>query len=217
MKFSVFELESDEIAGKILSNRQLLMLPPGIGAFISNVTELSATNVGLLAVNPIAFEGMEKLMILNLSRNEISEIESEAFAVLVKLKILDLSCNKIAQVDVKSFDGLTELEELNLEYNLLTQLPGDVFEDLLNLKVLILSHNKIQELKNEIFTVINVIEEFYINDNELKWINPKIVSDFETAKIIDFSRNLCINQQFPNDLTMVQLAIEITENCWRNI
>lgn len=197
---------------KILSNRQLAILPPRLSEIVPAMSELSAANVGLVAVNKNAFEGLSHLKVLNVSRNEISVIESECFESLMELEVLDLSFNMIASIENNIFSQLNNLEVLNLEHNLLTKLPE--LENLLNLKILNLSHNKIQELKEELFTVINVIEEFYINSNQLHKINPKIVSNFETAKIIDFADNFCTNQRFPENLTMVQLAIEIMEKCW---
>lgn len=213
LKFSIFEVETDEFSGKIISNRQLYILPPNIGKIVTNVSRFEASNVGLLAVNQNAFDGMDQLKVLNLSRNQISLIESKTFLNLTELKILDLSFNQIEIIEVKAFEDFNELEQLNLEHNLLSMLPSDTFESLLNLRILILSYNKIRELNDEIFTGINVVEEFYINNNELEVVNPKIVSDFETSKIIDFSGNFCIDQRFPDNLTMVQLAIEVSEKC----
>lgn len=210
-------MESDEHSGKILSNRQLYILPPRIGEIVANVSELSATNVGLVAVNQNAFEGMNQLKVLNLSSNQISRLEAKNFASLVDLRQLDLSFNSIASVEVNAFDGLKELEKLNLEHNKITKVPFDTFDSLLNLKVLILSFNQIRELSEESFTVINVIEEFYISNNQLQSIHPTIISDFEVAKIIDFSENVCIDQRFPDNLTMVQLAIEVSEKCWKKV
>lgn len=208
-------MESNEVSGKILSNRQLHILPPRIGEIVANVSEFSATNVGLLAVNGNAFEGMNQLKLLNLSHNEISNLETENFASLVDLQRLDLSHNKIETIEVNAFACLKELEELNIEHNLIIKVPCDTFDSLLNLKVLVLSFNRIRELSGETFTEINVIEEFYINNNQLESIHPNIISYFEVSKIIDFRDNLCIDQRFPDNLTMVQLAIEVSANCWK--
>lgn len=217
MKFSVFEIETSDLSIKILSNRQLLILPPKLGEIVPSVTELAAANIGLVAVNRNAFEGLGQLKIVNLSRNEISEIESESFDKLLKLQVLDLSNNLIGSFENNTFELLSDLEVLILGHNRLTQLPENVFDPLFNLKTLVMSHNKIQDLRFEIFTGINQIEEFYIDNNQLHTVNPKIVSNFDTAKIIDFSGNACTNQRFPENLTMVQLAIEITEKCWSKI
>lgn len=206
----MLEIESDEFSGKILSNRQLLFLPPKLGKIFLNITELSITNCGIVALNNNSFEGMELLEIFNASRNKIFEVESETFSYLEHLKILDISYNAINKIEVSAFEGLNELEKLYLDHNALSTIQSDIFDVLLNLTVLDLSFNAIKELKVEIFTIINVLEEFYINDNYLEIINPKIIVDFESSKIIDFRNNLCINQRFPENVTMVQLGIEVS-------
>lgn len=199
--------------GQILSNRQLQILPPRIGDIVGNVSELSAAGVGLLAINKNAFEEMTQLKVLNLSMNEVSEIEKETFGDLIELEILDLSRNIINAIDVNAFSGLNELEHLDLSANNISVIIDGTFDTLLNLKVLNLSFNRITDLRHELFTVINVIEEFYINNNKLVVINPVIVSDFERAKIIDFQKNVCIDTRFPEKLTMTQILLEVVEKC----
>lgn len=213
IKFSVFKIESDDFVGQILSNRQLQILPPRIGDIVGNVSELSAAGVGLLAINKNAFEEMTQLKLLNLSLNEVTEIEKETFRDLIELETLDLSHNAINTIDVAAFSGLNELKSLDLSVNNISAVVDGTFDTLLNLKVLNLSFNRITELKHELFTVINVIEEFYIHNNKLRVINPVIVSDFETAKIIDFQKNVCIDTRFPEKLTMTQILLEVVEKC----
>lgn len=217
IKFSVFKIESDDFLGQILSNRQLQILPPRIGDIVGNVSELSASGVGLLAINKNAFEEMTQLKLLNLSMNEVTEIEKETFMNLIELEILDLSRNAINTIDVASFSGLNELESLDLSVNNISVVIDGTFDTLLNLKILNLSFNQITELKHELFTVINVIEEFYINNNKLEVVNPVIVSDFETAKIIDFQKNVCIDTRFPEKLTMTQVLLEVVEKCKKDL
>jgi Leucine-rich repeat (LRR) protein len=206
----MFEVDSDDFSGKILSNRLLYFLPPNLAQIFPNVTELSVSGCGLLALNNNSFEGMNALEIFNGSRNKLSEIERETFMSLESLKSLDISFNVILSLEVSAFEGLNNLEALYLDHNKLSVIESDVFDALLNLKVLDLSFNFVKELQVEIFTNINVIEEFYIHNNVLQVINPKIIIDFETAKIIDFRNNTCINQRFPDSLTMVQMGIEVS-------
>lgn len=164
-------------------------------------------------VNRNAFEDLNQLKALNLSRNEISAIENETFVELTGLIRLDLSFNLIGSIDLLAFAGLNDLGELNLSNNRITELAYGAFDFLLNLRILNLSFNLIQEMREEIFTSINVIEEFYIQNNRLSFINPTIVSDFERAKVIDFRQNTCIDSRFPENVTMVQLALEVASRC----
>lgn len=209
-------MTNDKISGNILTNNELHILPPEIGLIVGNVSEFSASHVGLLAANKDAFSEMNHLKHLNLSWNKITEIEEENFAVLAALKSLDLSHNLIEKLEIAAFAGLNELQELNLSYNDLATLSLGVFDSLLNLKILNLSFNKLRQLKDEIFTGINVVEEFYADNNKLELINPEIVSVFERSKVIDLGGNSCIDLSYPDNATILQLALDVAENCWKN-
>lgn len=216
VKFSVFEVESEDYSIKILSNRQLFMLPPEIGAIVGNVAEVTATHLGLITLNKNAFDGLSELKILNVSHNKISTIESEVFLELESLQRLDLGQNQISSIEAEAFSGLHELEELNLGYNNLEKLPPYAFESLIDLKVLILSFNKIKQL-DHMFTNINVLQEFHATNNLLERIDPLIVSDFERSKVIDLSENICIDQKFPDRCTMIELVIEVSGKCSQRV
>lgn len=216
MKFSVFEITNDKVLGNILTNTELYILPPGLGAIVGNVSEFSASKVGLLAANRDAFIGMTQLKRLNLSWNKISEIESENFADMTELNFLDLSHNQIELLESNAFSGLSELQELNLSHNLLKGLGTGVFDSLMNLKILNLSFNRLRELANEIFTEINVIEEFHATNNQIELLNPAVVRAFERSQLIDLSGNSCIDLRFPDNSSILQLALDISEHCWKN-
>ncbi|CRL08210.1 CLUMA_CG021212, isoform A [Clunio marinus] len=145
---------------------------------------------------------------------KLISIEKYSKGLKEKLKEFKVS-DETFSIYEKTFVGLNELEELNLRQNLISNISSFAFDTLLNLKVLILSYNNLKKLENELFTVINVIEEFHADHNHLEAINPKIISDFDSAKVINLNDNNCISQHFPNDLTMVELAIQVAKNCWK--
>uniref|UniRef100_A0AAY4CMR8 G-protein coupled receptors family 1 profile domain-containing protein n=1 Tax=Denticeps clupeoides TaxID=299321 RepID=A0AAY4CMR8_9TELE len=62
---------------------------------------------------------------------------------------LDLSMNNISEIQPEAFQNLPFLSELRLSGNLLKHIPGPVFRGLYNLKVLMLENNQIQQLPSE--------------------------------------------------------------------
>ncbi|XP_061170411.1 G-protein coupled receptor GRL101-like [Saccostrea echinata] len=76
-----------------------------------------------------------KLIYLNLSRNQIKTIHTEAFLEITLLISLDLSHNKIVQIFHGTFSALENLEELYLQGNPF-QVAVDMFKGLYSLKMM---------------------------------------------------------------------------------
>uniref|UniRef100_A0A3Q3GIL5 LRRCT domain-containing protein n=1 Tax=Labrus bergylta TaxID=56723 RepID=A0A3Q3GIL5_9LABR len=87
----------------------------------------------------------DRLSTLVLSRNSISQIETNAFAVTPNLLQLDLSSNQLTVLNSSIFTGLTELRELLLFGNKIIQINPEAFSDLRSLKRLYLSGNRLED------------------------------------------------------------------------
>lgn len=61
---------------------------------------------------------------INLSENDIMDVEPGTFSKLPQLMKLDLSSNKLEAIDEQFFNGMAELEELRLDSNKLTDLTS---------------------------------------------------------------------------------------------
>ncbi|XP_030755587.1 adhesion G protein-coupled receptor A3 isoform X2 [Sitophilus oryzae] len=81
---------------------------------------------------------------LNLSGNQLTELQEHQFREVPHLRRLDLSENSIKHIDIKSFEGLKHLERLKLNHNELTSITMGTFDVLPNLKQLDLSNNPLQ-------------------------------------------------------------------------
>ncbi|XP_014435787.2 toll-like receptor 5 [Pelodiscus sinensis] len=76
------------------------------------------------------FHHLDRLMILNLSRNNLQTLPEGLFQGLVSLQALDLSGNLIALLPDRSFQDLHSLQVLGLQSNHLMTLSPSVFEPL---------------------------------------------------------------------------------------
>ena len=110
---------------------------------------------------------------LNLVRNQLTEVPSDALLILKNLNQLDLSDNKISKLHQGTFEGkiriffrdraekenstifptlgLDKLDTLALNHNQLTELSAGDFEGLPRLTSLSLDYNKITYIDNEAF------------------------------------------------------------------
>jgi Leucine-rich repeat (LRR) protein len=94
---------------------------------------------------------MPTLKTLDLGRNRLERIASEAFSGLLALERLYLSDNNLKSIPSDSFYQIPKLSFLSLENNQFTKLDDDIFKNNPHMKSLGLSNNSFTELKNEIF------------------------------------------------------------------
>ena len=78
--------------------------------------------IGVTGLTPSAFDGLDNLQQLSLSRNNLSDLPTGVFDGLGNLQMLDLSFNNLNDLAPGVFGGLTNLQRLDLAYN-----PGDPF------------------------------------------------------------------------------------------
>ncbi|BES89823.1 Slit protein [Nesidiocoris tenuis] len=89
----------------------------GLFGRLPNLVKLDLRRNQISGIESNAFEGCQKLNELLLAENQISEIHNKMFNGLNNLKILSLYDNKISCVMPGSFDSLTFLHTLNLLQN----------------------------------------------------------------------------------------------------
>lgn len=129
-------------------------------------------NDNLLAdINPKAFTNQQKLINLNLGKNQIwTELSSILFQNLSRLEFLDLSNNNLFKIDSKQFEGSPRLRGLNMANNNLTTMNSSL-DGLERLKELDLSGNKIKiESSNPLMisnSVMNNLSVLSLSYNEI--------------------------------------------------
>ncbi|KAG5684157.1 hypothetical protein PVAND_013398 [Polypedilum vanderplanki] len=105
------------------------------------LVELDLSENQIEQLDKQTFSGNDRLRILLLYGNPIKKLIADQFPVLPYLRTIDLhSCN-IASIEETSFSNVDLLEYLDLKQNQLSHLPGNVFNHMKNLKTLLLDEN----------------------------------------------------------------------------
>ncbi len=85
---------------------------------------------------------------LDLSHNELTELDDFAFSHLASLEALQLNDNQLESADEFTFSGAVSLEELNLRRNRIRSVHASAFADNGELRLLNLSNNRLEEFPN---------------------------------------------------------------------
>lgn len=110
------------------------------------------------------------LLILNLTKNKISKIESGAFSWLGHLKVLDLGLNEIGQeLTGEEWRGLENIVEIYLSYNKLLQLTSNSFVLVPSLQQLMLRRVALQNLDSSPspFHPLHNLTILYLSNNNI--------------------------------------------------
>lgn len=151
----------DNIVEIYLSYNKYLELTTNSFTSVPSLQRLMLRRVALRNVDssPSPFHPLPNLVILDLSNNNIANINDELLKGLEKLEILDLQHNNLARLwkhanpggPVLFLKGLSRLHILNLESNGFDEIPVEAFKDLRELKSIDLGMNNLNILPLSVF------------------------------------------------------------------
>ncbi|XP_019620834.1 PREDICTED: uncharacterized protein LOC109467330 [Branchiostoma belcheri] len=136
----------------LLGPGQILTVDHETLAAVPNLLGLSMSNNAIQTIGNW-FGGIKKLTKLELSWNQISEIERNALQPLTELYCLNLTHNRLGAVKEWYFTGLTKLGMLQLCYNNISHIDGKSFDQVPGLHTLSLDHNKLLVIPVELLAV----------------------------------------------------------------
>lgn len=90
-------------------------------------------------------QGLKSLHSLNVSYNSLRNLE-EFSSELANLRVLDLSFNQLSDIERNTFRQLNGLAELRLMGNRLTAIAADAFKSLMALQVIDLRRNYFEQM-----------------------------------------------------------------------
>ncbi|KPP70695.1 leucine-rich repeat-containing G-protein coupled receptor 6-like, partial [Scleropages formosus] len=128
-------------------------------------------------------------MLMDLSMNNISELQPNAFRNLRFLGELRLSGNLLRQIPGLAFTGLYNLKVLMLQNNQLEQLPSETPWDLPNLLSLRLDANLITEVPEQTFSGLRSLRHLWLDDNALTEIPVRALGQLSSLQAMTLALN----------------------------
>jgi len=120
--------------------------------------------------------GCLTLRAVDLSNNNLTQIDPLTFMDCADLRQLDLSNNQIAQLISHTFAGCPSLTTLLLHHNRITQITDHTLTGCSSLKVLHLNNNALFEIDAQAFTHCPVLMSLHLEDNPVAAeIDPQAV------------------------------------------
>jgi Leucine-rich repeat (LRR) protein len=127
------------------------------------------------------------LKVVCMSSNRVEKLQQNSFLQAQNVSLIDLSENQIANIDPDTFAGLDDLEWLYLGQNLIEKF--DFLEVLTGLKVLDLSNNLITNVSELTFMANQKLEVLKLQGNNISTIDLKAFQPLKQITFIDLSSN----------------------------
>ncbi|XP_069056169.1 toll-like receptor 3 isoform X2 [Pleurodeles waltl] len=135
---------------------------------------------------------MRKLAMTNL------DLSPSPFRALQNLTVLDVSNNNIANIQENIFDGLLNLKILNLEHNNLARFwksanPGGpvlFLKGLRGLNIIRLSYNGLDEIPLAAFKGLSQLKQLELQSNMLNLLRPSLFEDQVSLTVLNLQKNL---------------------------
>ena len=190
-------------------------MPPELFANpTSRLEELYLQNNSLSVLAPGLFNPLEHLLVLNLSRNELTNdwVTSSSLKPLVRLVALDLSYNRLTKLDQSMLGGLTALQILNVCNNNLHTVAANTFLFQHNLHILLLSHNDLESLHPRAVSGLPVLNSLSLDHNRLRSLHRNALRNCSSLQDLALNNNLL--QEVPKSIRPLTLlrTLDIGEN-----
>lgn len=123
-------------------------------------------------------------------KNALETVRSPFLFNCQKLLLLDLSKNNIDELATGTFDDLLALEVLDLSFNQLKALDKDIFKSLSNLRDVYFTENKLQKIDANLFHHNPAMSKIHFRNNDLRTIEDSFRMLNKLHLYIDTNPNL---------------------------
>ncbi|XP_045537529.1 toll-like receptor 3 [Papilio machaon] len=146
--------------------------------------DLSFNNISDL--NDTDFKSFSNLRVLHLAHNNIKLFNVPQINALSNISVINLSHNQISYVDLKYFK---ELISIDLSSNKISALNNTFFKNVDNLMSVDLSNNSIDNLPPGIFNNIKILKSLNLSSNHLNKLRYGSLQGLHKTEVLDLSRN----------------------------
>ena len=127
---------------------------------------------------------------VELKCDENEEENQKVFLVYPDIKILDLSRNNIVNIDSRTFHELSSLKGVSLDRNQLQELPIGVFDNLGELITLSLSFNQLKSIDKGMLVNLKQLIDLYFYENRIKTIESRSFQNLAKLTFLTFTYNM---------------------------
>ena len=154
----------------------------------SSVTTLSLHSNLLTSLLPLTFYGLSATAV-TLNDNQITVYPGDALSLLA-LKTIDLSDNQIAEIQDGSLDSESGLEVLTLDNNYITHIQDGLFDNMVSIQSVSIQNNLLVYIADELFTS-DSLSSIDLSQNSLYHL-PRLMAD-GTSQVSSVSVTLTDN------------------------
>lgn len=166
-------------------------LPEDLFKTTRDLREIHLAYNGLRDLPRGVFTQLEQLLVLNLANNRLGSdhVDESAFLGLIRLIVLDLSYNQLTHIDARMFKDLFFLQILDLRNNSIDRIESNAFLPLYNLHTLELSDNKLHTIGAQLFNGLFVLNRLTMSGNTISSIDTMAFRNCSDLKELDLSGN----------------------------
>ncbi|EEZ97737.1 protein artichoke [Tribolium castaneum] len=202
---------AEKVTSLVLAKNVIRELPPASFQHFQHLSHLDLTRNLLTTLNSDAFVGLETtLKELHLPQNKISTITGPTLSLL-KLETLDLSDNHLTELSRNVFGMLPQLRFLNLSHNShLASIPSNLLHKLPNLEVFDLSYTGLRILTGDFFAKSSKLRRVYLHNNAISELGDGVFANLPNLTSIDLSSNHINNIKqgaFVNIMNLKELVL----------
>lgn len=171
------------------SGKGFLSTPSGLPR---NLRVLDLSRNDLENINATEIAQLEHLETLDLSHNRLTSVFA---GVQYNLKSLDLSHNNVSSVRSLHLEGLISLETLSLASNKIISLPPSSFAGSVLLKTLNLRANRIVSLEPGSLDNLTSLEELVLTRNRLSSFPKGLFQAMKSLRVLELNKNKFVEIQ----------------------
>ena len=158
--------------------------------FQLNALSLAKNEIQSIEKDSFLFQTLEThLFELYLTENKLNKIRSGAFNGLYRLQIIFLDKNQIEEIEKNSFETLNDLRQLNIQSNKIKIIKNEIFFERTNLEILFLYNNNIESIESIPFNTLRALKKLHLFSNKLKTIKFGNFIHLQNLKELKLDKN----------------------------
>ncbi|XP_074645366.1 uncharacterized protein LOC141901792 isoform X2 [Tubulanus polymorphus] len=166
------------------SKKGLVTIPQDLPVW-TEILELRSNSIKSISMD--AFIGLSKLTRVDLSNNDLTQINSTVVESLPVLTEIKLAYNKLTKIPV--FNQENNITHLTLHHNEIPDINIDGLESLSKLRNLDLNFNKIRTIKVGDFPAGTSLHHLFLNYNGITTLEPRSLDNLTSLEWLKLNRN----------------------------